>query len=159
MALAVKNGGTCADAACTVSTGQKFTLAVEIEVAPADGYILAQTWIDFGSQLTYNPALVRADEIVWPDCAAVVAFRDLELEQGTAVSHGCLTAFSPPLPASMHTGNFVELSFTCSDENSSSIIQLVPLGEAPRTRVVQPLLFLSLIRLLPPIRLFPACAI
>ena len=34
MALTVK-GGTCVDAACTVSNGQKFTLAVEVEVAPA----------------------------------------------------------------------------------------------------------------------------
>ncbi|MCH8064959.1 MAG: dockerin type I repeat-containing protein [Chloroflexi bacterium] len=128
MALTVKNGGTCADGACTVSTGDKFTLAVEIEVAPADGYILAQTWIDFGIQLTYNPAVARADEIVWPDCLAFTAVRS---ETDTSVAHGCLSGLVPPLSPSTYIGNFVELSFTCSSGPSSTELRLVPLGESP----------------------------
>ncbi|MCH8949266.1 MAG: hypothetical protein IIB87_02680 [Chloroflexi bacterium] len=129
MALTVKSGGTCADGACTVSTGEKFTLAVEIEVAPAGGYIAAQTWIEYGSDLTYDSAAAPADEIVWPGCAAAIALRSLG--PGTAVSHGCLSGLIPPLPVSIYTGNFVELSFTCSSDPSSTMVRLVPLGVSP----------------------------
>ncbi len=126
MALTVKSGGTCADAACTVSNGEEFTLAVEIEVAPADGYRAAQTWIEFGSDLTYNLADATVDEIVWPDCAA--AFRSVG--PGTAVLHACITGITNP-PPSTYVGNFVELLFTCSSGPSSTELRLVPFGEPP----------------------------
>ena len=125
MALTVK-GGTCVDAACTVSNGQKFTLAVEVEVAPAGGYLAAQTWVEYGSQLTYNPVAL-ADEIVWPDCLGPA----VRSETNTAVAHGCITALSIAAPLSTYTGNIVELSFTCSSGPSSTELRLVPLGESP----------------------------
>lgn len=52
MGLTVISGGTCNAGDCFVDTGATFTLAVEVLRAPAPGYVLMQTFIDFG---VYNP--------------------------------------------------------------------------------------------------------
>ncbi len=52
MRLTVLDGGTCDGSECFVDTGATFTLAVEVLRAPASGYVLMQTFIDFG---VYNP--------------------------------------------------------------------------------------------------------
>ena len=52
MRLTVLDGGTCDASECFVDTGATFTLAVEVLRAPASGYVLMQTFIDFG---VYNP--------------------------------------------------------------------------------------------------------
>lgn len=128
MILDVRSGGECSGATCTVPLAGEFALAVEIEDAPSEGYILAQTFIDFGARLTYNPTEEQIDEILWPDCNDTVAVRAQTIPQ--AVNHGCLTGLIPPLPLSTYVGGFLELSFTCSREASTTVIRLLPYDDS-----------------------------
>ncbi len=119
-------GGECDDPArpttCTVGVGEQFTLSVEVVTAPAQGYILVQSLIDYGGNLLYTPTTAAVDEFVWPDCSASVALR---LEFPGLVHHTCVTGlFSPP--TSNHVGNVVDLSFDCSVNESSTEIKLRP---------------------------------
>ena len=113
---------------CTFDPSEKFTLAIEIIQGPAGGYAAAQTFIDYGPDLTYDSSLMSADdEILWPDCVSAIALRG---ETGpTLVNHGCLTGLIPPLPASDFVGTIVEISITCSASNSTTEIQLLPLND------------------------------
>ena len=91
----------CEGDTCTVAEGGAFTLTTEIVEGPADGYILAQTYIVYGTDLVYNPAERFRDEFVWPDCENATALGALWVEGGEdttedvgeaiAVNHGCLT--------------------------------------------------------------------
>lgn len=53
MRLTILDGGSCDAGECFVDAGSTFTLAVEVLRAPASGYVLMQTFIDFG---VYNPS-------------------------------------------------------------------------------------------------------
>ncbi len=53
MGLMILDGGSCDTGECFVDAGSTFTLAVEVLRAPASGYVLVQTFIDFG---VYNPS-------------------------------------------------------------------------------------------------------
>lgn len=108
---------------CTFASDEEFTLAVEIVAIPAGGYIAAQSFIDYGPDLTYNAA-EAGDEIVWPDCDSAVALSNQA--DPTGIIHGCLTGLLPPLPASFYAGNFVELSLTCSSGSSTTEVRLLP---------------------------------
>lgn len=113
---------------CTFALGEKFTLAVEVVTAPAGGYTTAQSFIDYGSDLTYDSTLRSADdEIVWPDCESTVALR---AETGpTFVNHGCVSGLSPPVPVSNHVGDLVRISVTCSSDDTSTTVGLLPLND------------------------------
>ena len=52
MRLTLVSGGSCTGSDCFVDAGSTFTLGVEVLRAPASGYVLMQTFIDFG---VYNP--------------------------------------------------------------------------------------------------------
>ena len=130
MALKVK-GGFCDDpvrpTTCSVLTGSPFLLSVEVLTAPQDGYILAQTFIEFGEELTYKPAPTAGDEFGWPDCNTAVALR-----AGLGISgwtHACLTGLIPPLPVSVFEGNLLDLLINCSTLPSSSMVKLLPEGD------------------------------
>ncbi|MCH8007940.1 MAG: DUF11 domain-containing protein [Chloroflexi bacterium] len=179
MALSVKSGtttcplGTGPDTAC-VMAGDPFTLAVEAVGIPALGYILAQTFIDFGTfnpgasedggapgtcddggdngdadgadrrdtdcvtvDLIYKPVPIEPtatpptgafDEIVWPDLEPSLALRDLTLAPATAL-HGGLSGLISP-PPSFFLGNLLLLDFNCSASSSSTLVQLLPEGDA-----------------------------
>ena len=58
----------CADGQCQIDTGVTFKLGVEIVRGPDDGYILAQTSVFYGSNITYDVTASAAGELVWPDC-------------------------------------------------------------------------------------------
>lgn len=108
---------------CAFASDEEFTLAVEIVAIPAGGYIAAQSFIDYGPDLTYIAA-ETSDEIIWPDCESAVA-----LKAETApmlVNHGCLTGLLTPLPASVYVGNLVELAFKCSTDSSTTEVRLLP---------------------------------
>ena len=61
---------------CSVPVSTTFTLSAEALVVPANGYVLAETYIQFGDGLAYDRnAALPAEEIVWPDCDAAVASR------------------------------------------------------------------------------------
>ncbi len=108
---------------CTFASDEEFTLAVEIVSIPAGGYIAAQSFIDYGPDLTYEAA-AAVDEIVWPDCDSAIA---LNFQIGpTLVNHGCLTGLIPPLTASVYAGNIVEIAFRCSTDSSTTEVRLLP---------------------------------
>ncbi len=119
--------GACIEGVCELPAGEPFTLAVEIVEGPAEGYILAQSFIDFGPVLTYEPGEEALDEFVWPDCRPETAVRG-SLTERTYV-HGCLTARIPPLPSSFYQGNLIELSMTCSEVPTTSQVRLLPYGD------------------------------
>ncbi len=116
--------GACdGEETCTIGLGQKFTLAVDLRSVPAPGYILAQSWIDFGDDLFYDQAAhTPAEEIVWEDCEDLTALR---VTLSEAVSHGCITGLFPP-PASTYHGLFVEISLQCSTFESENHVWLRP---------------------------------
>ncbi|MCH7580055.1 MAG: hypothetical protein IIB22_07420, partial [Chloroflexi bacterium] len=77
MALSVTDPeGVCSEGVCDIPAGAPFTLAVEIVEGPAEGYILAQSFIDFGPVLRYKPSQDAVDEFVWPDCRAETRVRE-----------------------------------------------------------------------------------
>ena len=132
MLLNIK-GGDCDDPArpreCDVRINSKFTLSVDMVVAPKIGYILAQSWVEFGSKLLYNPTAAHIDEIVWPDCFEPLSIR-FQINDRT-VNHGCISghpAFGS-IPISHYIGNFAEFSLTCSPNESSSLVELLPEGD------------------------------
>ncbi len=121
-------GGDCSGTTCTVDQGAAFTLEAQIDTAPAAGYILVQSWIDFGSDLVYKPTddATGADELVWDDNGCTVAVRATFV--AAAVGHGCTTGIIPPLPVSNFEGTLVSLAFNCSEGESSTEVQLLPVG-------------------------------
>ena len=124
-------GGNCDHPAepsiCHVPFSGSFLLSVEVVTAPEAGYILAQTFVDYGSKLAYKPAASAADEIIWPDLADGTAVRS---ETGPGlVNHGGLTGLTPPLPASHFEGAIVRLEMNCSAEASSNKVLLLAADE------------------------------
>ena len=171
MALAVLDAGgneVChsdVNAKCEISAGSSFRLVVEIVRRPTVGYILAQSWIDWGAynpeasedgagpgtcsdgfdngrdrgdrfdpdcltpaDLTQKPRASAADEIAWPDCQNALALRSGANDLGYA-AHTCLTGLIPPLPASEHTGSFLELDFNCSANVSTTDVNLLAFNQ------------------------------
>ena len=125
MALSVTDPeGVCSEGVCDIPAGAPFTLAVEIVEGPAEGYILAQSFIDFGPVLRYKPSQEVAEEFVWADCRPETAIRGPLSER--IYVHGCLTGLIPPLPSSFYTGNLIELSMTCSEADITSEVRLLP---------------------------------
>ena len=116
--------GVCAGQQCTLGSGQPFTLAVMLVSVPVSGYILAQSWVEFGTVLNYR-ATTEPEDVVWPDCDPALYFRVVRV---TSTTHGCLTGFSVPQPPSSYVGLFVEISFECSTSASSSQVLLLPFG-------------------------------
>lgn len=127
MRLGVKDGAECDSVLCTVVVGTAFTLSVEIIEPPAEGYVGAQSFIDFGTDLAYHATKTTVGELVWPDCESVVANRS-KLSAET-VSHGCLTGIPPMQHNSTYIGNFVDMAFTCSKGPSSTLVRLLPFGD------------------------------
>ena len=129
MVLNIK-GGDCNDAVrptiCWVPSGSTFLLSVDAIAIPNAGYILMQTFIDYGLDLTYKPQSVL-DEMVWPDSLPAVTIRT---EPGPGlVGHGALTEVIPPYPVSTFVGNLVELEMNCTPGVSSNVVRLLPLGD------------------------------
>ena len=128
MALNI-DGGSCDDpqqpTKCDVLLGVPFTLSIDAVTVPVNGYILMQTFIDYGSTLVYKPAGFASDEVVWPDAAAAIRS---EVFGPGRVSHGSLTGVIPPLPKSNYTGPLVEIALTCSVEDAQTVIELLPAG-------------------------------
>lgn len=124
------------DADCTFANDEKFTLTVEILTAPTDGYVAAQSFINFGTDITYDVTLVAtADEVTWEDCEGLTAVRgqiDLVTQltpTDYTVNHGCLTGLLPPQPISTFVGSFLEISLTCSAGSSTTEVELLPNGD------------------------------
>lgn len=130
MSLSVKSAlGRCNDPTnpteCSIPTGARFTLAVQLVAVPSPGYVAFQSFVDYGGELVYNTRASAADEITWPACR--LPLRSVPREG--LVVHGCLSGLSSPPPISTHAGNIVELAFTCSAAPSQSAVELLAGGD------------------------------
>ena len=136
--LVLEPANACSGTKCQIGTGETFKLGVEIVRAPDDGYILAQTFVFYGSDITYDSSPSAADEIVWPDCNPATAIKSqidrrlpapppgVFINSTELVSHGCLTGVLPPPPPSAFAGLYVEIDLVCSPQESSNLIELLP---------------------------------
>ena len=163
MTLDVTAGGSCAGEDCYARVGSNFKLTVSLKNAPPAGYVLMQTFLDYGYGLydptasedgagpntcddgvdnngdgkldrddidcvtlefAYIPAVVPADEIVWPDLNPAIALRR-EPRPGY-LFHGGLTGLFEPLPVSSHEGALVTVEFSCPSWETAAPISLLP---------------------------------
>ena len=109
MSISVSGSGvSCSADVCTVDPGSTFTATVAVDDAPDGGYILVQSFINYGTSLTYNRTEDRTDELLWPDVASEQVFVRGEVAAGL-VNHGGLTGLIPPLPASEYVGPVFEI--------------------------------------------------
>ena len=78
--------------------------------------------------LTYHSTGDPGEEIVWPDLGpSEVAFRG---ETAAAmVSHSGLSGLTPPLTVSTYVGPVVELVMSCSAEESTSDVKMLPIDD------------------------------
>lgn len=127
MRLTLKEGGTCEGNNCQVAPGGSFTIGVEVVRAPEAGYIQVSSSISFGSDLTYLMTEEATAEFTWPDVSESVALR-AQPEEGV-INHGGLTSIVPPFITSTYTGNVLELAFQCSENESTTDVQLLPEGD------------------------------
>ncbi len=118
----------CSGDECNLDTGETFTLSVNVDQAPDSGYVLVQSFIDYGPDLTYNMTDTPAEEMVWPDGSSDVIVRD-SIAPFT-VLHGGLTGVIPPLPLSTYEGTVFEIELQCSDSFSANDVMLLPSGDA-----------------------------
>ncbi len=158
MALTITQGGSCVDDDCYAEVGEDFMLAVDLVQVPAAGYILMQTYLDFG---VYDPTaseneagpntcsdgigLDRLEEdcatasfVYTPnvDIAAEFVWPDvaanfaLVQESGPGIlSHAGLTGFSTPLLTSTYTGIGVKIRLTCPASAMEAPISLLPYND------------------------------
>jgi hypothetical protein len=115
-------GGRCDGAAtteCDVPPGERFTLRMELDSPPEGGYVAFQTLAILDEGLDYAQTSIAAVEIVWPD-ASGFALRDV----GSRISHGALSAQTPPFPVSHYSGPLVQLDIGCDALGSHDIVLL-----------------------------------
>ena len=112
--------GVCIENKCTLDFNESFRLAVDIERPPIEGFILAQSRVDFGPHPTYKPAPNPVEEVVLEPCALPVVLDSTE----TRISHGCIVA----IPISIkidEAARLAEFELTCSQGTTSTLIELV----------------------------------
>jgi hypothetical protein len=122
MTLNVKSpAGQCDDPTqptiCTLPVGTTFTLSIAASRPPSEGYIAMQTDLLYDT-LTYLPAPLKVDEVVWPQAFAG-AQRDTY--QAGRVTHGSLSGGS----VSHYAGNIVLLTMRC-DQLGTAAVRLLP---------------------------------
>ena len=129
MSISISGSGvSCSADACTVDPGSTFTVTIAVDAAPDGGYVLVQSFINYGMSLTYNRTEDKADELLWPDVASDQVYVRGEVAAGL-VNHGGLTGLIPPLPASEYVGPVFEIELACTDDFSSTNLQLLPAGD------------------------------
>lgn len=135
MALSVSSGGACDGGVCTVPLGAEFALSVEVVAAPAEGYAILNTDVDY-SQLAssggrYKPTALAGEEIAWPDGTGL-ASRVPSSPEGTEgrVQHFRKSNYLPPYHASFFEGIVLTLDMHCSDSAASSVVMLIPYSKS-----------------------------
>ena len=130
MVLNVK-GGECDDpirpTTCDVGFGSTFHIGVHALGIPANGYVLMQTYIDYGKDLIYKPADPLLDEMFWPDNHDNATFI---VEPGSGLlSHAAITSVVPPHPQSTYVGKVVAVSMNCPDATTTTTLDLLPYND------------------------------
>ena len=118
----VEPAGVCIDNKCTLPAGEPFTLAVDVERPPLDGFILAQSLVGFGPHLTYKPVPTPEHEVVLEPCALPLHVFD---EGVTQVGHQCLTGLLPPIPIIVEPATLAVFELTCSEGTTSTLVELL----------------------------------
>lgn len=116
------SAGYCSESKCVIGFGEEFYVQVVMESVPVLGYVLAQSEIEFGTDLSYVEPLDDLDELLWPDCEAALFLGDSD---PGVVHHGCLTGL-PDLEASGYVGPLVRMTFACSSGESTTQLELLP---------------------------------
>ncbi len=128
MAISVSGPGVdCSGGECDVDLGGEITVTVDVVTAPIEGYVLVQTFIDYGLDLTYVARPEPADEFLWPDAVSEDVIIRGDVGAGE-ITHGGLTGLLPPLPESSYTGTLLEIDLECSDTYSHTAVRLMPLS-------------------------------
>lgn len=119
-------GGDCDDpmrpTSCDVGVATPFTLTVDVLGAPASGYGLLQSYVEYGA-LTYKKSGAVGDEVVWPDSAAV-PIRHVQI--AGAVGHTIANAVLPPYVKSHYTGTVLALDMNCTAAPGQVLVSLLP---------------------------------
>ena len=118
-------GGPVVGEVC-VSLNVKFDVIVVADAIPANGYIIAQAWIDYDNQGLVHKKNTLA---LWPDCASPT-FLFGQDEANNGVFAACLTGVLSPPPSS-HIGDLYSFSLTCTTGPSSSQLDLITYNAAP----------------------------
>jgi hypothetical protein len=102
-----------------VNVGSQFVVVVSAEAIPANGYTLAQAWIE------HTPGLIgKGRSTLWPDCAT------LDVILGFSPANGCILGIIDP-PPSFHKGPLFAWSFNCQDKSTNDVIELISKGQEP----------------------------
>ncbi len=121
---------------CHAAPGSEFTVSVSLDALPEDGagtpagYAGLQTQL-FYDGLIYKPAAI-GDEILWPDSALTVRSPANPSGAERFVEHGGVTGTGPELPASSHVGEIVSITLTCTTEDATFDVALLPYVAAER---------------------------
>ena len=134
MALRVGSGGFCEPldpTECHAQLGDPFVVSLDAVVAPANGYVIAQSWMSYGDDL----GAVKQESAAWPDCLDALYFTNNTDEGGSSDLDTyyalCLTGIPPPVPASFHLGPLFTFTLTCTNSFSSNILEIIPQGVEP----------------------------
>ena len=126
-------GGAVPGKVC-VPLGSVFDLIVVADAVPlTNGYILAQAYIAYGSNLeqkkTDGPLGPTTNStMIWPDGEAAT-FLTAQFPAVPATSVGALTQLLPPQPPSFYKGDLFSIELTCTTSQSSSSVDLLPSGD------------------------------
>ena len=138
MALSLVSGGSCSSPTkCEVSLDTKFEISVDVVEIPAGGYPLVHAWIHYGDALgdETSSGSVKDRSATWADCEQA-QFLATHSDQGGNANQdslrlACQTFLLPPGPVSSIVGSVYTVSLTCTSAESSTLIELLPLGESP----------------------------
>ena len=114
-------GGPVAGEVCVLGD-QKFDVIVVADAIPAPGYILAWAFIDYDDQGVVNKDNTQA---LWPDHEPIT-FLTFDHPPSHVAQAGAITGLVPPQPASFHKGDLFSFSLTCTQDSSTSDIELIP---------------------------------
>ena len=141
MALSLASGGTCdvPQTICQVTLGTKFEISVDVVEVPGGiypGYQKVHAWVHYGDALgdQANAGSVKDLSVTWPD-GEPANFLSTNTDQGGSANLDSISwASSTGLIAgatSFYTGRVYTVSLTCTSTESTTLIELLPLGESP----------------------------
>ena len=141
MALSLASGGTCdvPQTICQVTLDTKFEISVDVVEVPGGiypGYQKVHAWVHYGDALgdQANAGSVKDLSVTWPD-GEPANFLSTNTEQGGSANLDSISwASSTGIiagPTSFYTGRVYTVSLTCTSTESTTLIELLPLGESP----------------------------
>ncbi|MEX2159516.1 MAG: flexitail domain-containing putative surface protein [Dehalococcoidia bacterium] len=116
MTFSAAGSGACSGQSdpdyCVFASGTSFTLHVDIDDAPTQGYVSLQSQIAYGPLIYKPPATL--DEFVWPDVGVGVRAPAFPTGNEGLITLGASTFYIMP-PVSTFEGTLLELTMNCSN--------------------------------------------